>query len=133
MSTRCQVKVIQEGLDWKQEVSLYHHTDGYTDYMIPKIKEAKEKYGIGWEGGRAGKVASALCAIDPCVFEPEEGHTLHGDIEYYYIVRIQNQKQGSVAENPVWQVEVYEPKTGFYKLKKPTEKNLKLVQSITLK
>ena len=95
MSTRCQVQVIQEGMgSWEDKVTLYHHTDGYPEYMIPIINKAynyKRKplwkgdtdLSCGWEKGRAGKVASLLCWADPIVFEPEEGHELHGDIEYY--------------------------------------------------
>jgi hypothetical protein len=132
MSTRCQVKVVQEGTEWKQEVSLYHHTDGYPDYMIGVIRKAKAQYGLGWEGGRAGKVASALCAIDPMVFEPEDSHTLHGDIEFYYILKVQNQSGGSMAEIPNWEVEIYEPKKGFWKLKKPTLKHLELKTKISI-
>ena len=90
MSTRCQVQVIEENLHWNEKVTLYHHTDGYPEYIVPKIYEAYcYKDGSQYphfneeRKGRAGKVASLLCWADPMVFEPEEGHELHGDIEYF--------------------------------------------------
>ena len=117
MSTRCQVQVIQEGLsdlaggEWEDKVTLYHHSDGYPSYMLPKIKEAFDKYGVGWEAGRAGKVASFLCAVDPGEFEPEDSHELHDDIEYYYVLHVVNSQGGSMAEQPQWLVTVYKPRT----------------------
>jgi len=127
MSTRCQVKVTQEGLgDWKDEITLYHHCDGYPTNMIPLFKEAwdiatkqnqrwsKDATGPGWEAGRAGKVASFLCAADPGQFEPEAGHALHGDIEWYYILSAVNENSGSVSENPVWKINVYIPGRSFW-------------------
>ena len=36
MSTRCQVKVG----DGEESVTLYHHTDGYPEYMVPTIWKA---------------------------------------------------------------------------------------------
>jgi len=114
MSTRCQVQVIQEGI-WSKKVTLYHHCDGYPDNILPIIQQAYEigaqkgnraQLGL-WELGRAGKVASLLCAADPGQFEPESGHKLHGDIEYYYRLYLVNKKGGSLAENPVWEIEIY--------------------------
>jgi len=116
MSTRCQVKVVQEGLDWGQEITLYHHTNGYPENMIPTIARAfgyKGKYEHEeWIKGRAGKVASLLCWANPGVFEPEDGHKLHFDIDYYYIVHCDN--QGSIREMPIWIIDVYETKDGFW-------------------
>jgi len=74
--------------------------------MVPAIKEA---YSPNWEHGRAGKVASFLCASDPGVFEPEEGHEKHPDIEYYYILHCINHKGGSMNEIPTWVLEIYDP------------------------
>lgn len=136
MSTRCQVKVIQEGVGWKKEVTLYHHTDGYPEHMIPCIHKAmgyEDEYckGMNWEKGRAGKVASFLCWSDPGTFEPEEGHNLHGDIEYYYKLYCVNSYQGSSKENPKWEVEVYCPKNGFWDA--PEEQNLRIkIERISL-
>jgi hypothetical protein len=113
MSTRCQVQVIQDGLEWEEKVTLYHHTDGYPENMIPLIHEAFTK-ASGWEGGRAGKAASYLCAADPGTMEPEAGHELHGDIEYLYHVYCTNSKNGSLAESARWEVEIYKPKNGFW-------------------
>ena len=113
MSTRCQVKVIQEGMgnDWKEEVTLYHHYDGYPENMIPVINKAfnfKDKYDNDWIKGRAGKVASLLCWADPGIFEPESGHELHPDIEYYYKLYCVNPKGGTVNDKPVWEVEIFD-------------------------
>ena len=112
MSTRCQVKVIQEGLDWGESVTLYHHTDGYPEHMIPTINRAfnyQSKYGNDeWKKGRAGKVASLLCWAEPGVFEPETSHELHPDIEYYYKLYCVSHKQGAVGDKPTWEVEIFD-------------------------
>ena len=126
MSTRSQVKVIGEGLgEGAETVTLYHHSDGYPSNMLPVIREgyqqvlkknnkAKRSFGgtgdyFLWEGGRPGKAAGFLCAADPGGFEPEEGHELHGDIEWYYVLRVINKTGGSMGEKPEWVVDVYEP------------------------
>ncbi len=108
MSTRCQVHVHNEGLHYVEKLTLYHHTDGYPSYMLPILAKAHELSGGGWEAGRTGKVASYMCAADPGIFEPEEGHELHSDIEYYYDVAPVNEHGGSMAEEDVvWRVKVY--------------------------
>lgn len=110
MSTRCQVQVIQEAIGWEQRVTLYHHCDGYPSAMLPLFEEAYVRFGIqGYQGGRAGHSAAFLCAVDPEGFEPEDSHTLHGDIEYYYRLFLVNQRGGSLVEQPVWMVEIFEP------------------------
>ena len=114
MSTRAQVLVIQEELGgWEDKVLLYHHTDGYPEYMLPLLAKARSMAG-GREAGGAGKVASFLCAADPGVFEPEAGFALHGDIEYLYRLYVANMAGGSMAENPRWEVEVLVPGEGFW-------------------
>lgn len=107
MSTRCQVQVVQTGASWEEKCTMYHHTDGYPSGILPLIQKAYELSGGGWESGRAGKVASFLCAADPGVFEPEEGHALHGDIEYYYRIHVVNSSNGSLAEKARWDITVY--------------------------
>ena len=81
MSTRCQVQVIGSDND---KVTLYHHSDGYPTHILPLCHQAFELSGKGWQAARGGKCASFLCATDPGAFEPESGHALHGDIEWYY-------------------------------------------------
>ena len=109
MSTRCQVQVNERYVDHhnKEQISssvtLYHHTNGYPSYMIPKLKEAFKATGGDWKAGRAGKSASFMCFVDPGVFEPEEGHALHGDIEYYYRVFCHNGR----GDKAFWEVEIY--------------------------
>lgn len=124
MSTRCQVQVIQESVErvpWEQKVTLYHHSDGYPEGMLPLFQEAhnkaieylqkrqdemtarypslpRDKLNT-WELGRAGKAASFLCYAQPAQFEPEEGHDLHADIEYYYKLYV---------SGAVWEVEVFD-------------------------
>ena len=105
MSTRCQVKVIGEGI-YPDELTLYHHTDGYPEYMIPLLAKAygyvdPSGYDNDWVKGRAGKVAGLLCWADPAVFEPESSHELHGDIEFYYKL--------FCGKSEGWEVEVLNP------------------------
>jgi len=115
MSTRCQVHVVCEGVGWTEACTLYHHFDGYPSNIVPLIAKAFELSGKGWEAGRAGKAASFLCAADPGGFEPEEGHELHGDIEFYYVVHLVNKHHGCVGDKPAWEVEVLVPTEGFWK------------------
>ena len=128
MSTRSQVQVRCKPNNFAaghegQRITLYHHTDGYPSYMLPKILSA---YRDGperqwresdaslaewvafwapdgsfdrWQYERPGKAAGFLCATDPGIFEPEDSHDLHSDIEYYYIVYV-------AADG--WDVEVQE-------------------------
>lgn len=107
MSTRCQVKVT----NGDEKLTLYHHTDGYPENMIPTIQEAWEKYGKGWEGARVYKVAGMLCAIDPMVFEPLDYHDLHSDIEYYYVIDCKGESHS--GSKPIWTIKVYEVKFDF--------------------
>lgn len=116
MSTRCQVRVKNEEGD---KLTLYHHTDGYPSYMIPKIQEAWKKYGQGWEGARVYKVASMLCAVDPAVFEPLSYHTLHADIEYFY--EIDCTGESHTGTKPVWTITAYTADFAFDKDSKKTE------------
>lgn len=105
MSTRCQVKVIGEGIN-PDELTLYHHTDGYPEYMIPLLTKAHgyehpDGYDMSWTKERAGKVASLLCWADPAVFEPESSHELHGDIEFYYKLYC--------GKSEEWEIEILDP------------------------
>lgn len=107
MSTRCQVQVI-EGPEARNKVTLYHHYDGYPSKMLPLIHKAYELSGGEWEAGRAGKMASFLCASDPGQFEPEAGHDLHSaDIAYFYTVKPSTDEK-HVGVNPKWIVTVYD-------------------------
>ena len=122
MSTRCQVKVTGA---WQQAVTLYHHTDGYPSFIVPLIRKAHEamaqptrsgteELDERWRMNRAGKVASYLCFVDPGVFEPEVGHALHGDIEWYYTLDV---SQGHAG----WQLGVHAIQTdGTPKLVQPS-------------
>lgn len=83
MSTRCQVKVTGTDINNADSVTLYHHCDGYPEYMLPTIANG---WRDTWQAGRIGKAASMVCGADPEGFEIEQGHALHGDIEFYYVV-----------------------------------------------
>ena len=144
MSTRCQVRVIQRAIDifnkpWEEDVTLYHHTDGYPEYMIPiiwnaynftdeeeSIFESNKASFRSWQKERAGKVASFLCWADPGVFEPEAGHELHVDIEYYYRIYCTNPdgKQMQTDLPPYWEIEILVPDGDFWD--DPVESNLKI-------
>jgi hypothetical protein len=102
MSTRCQVKIISKDYERGTAITLYHHCDGYPSNMVPLIASA---YRPEWKHGRVGHAAAFLIAKEPDQFEPEEGHALHGDIEYYYVVTISS--QGHVADVPTWNLTVY--------------------------
>lgn len=110
MSTRCQVKIVQEGMRHQEAVTLYHHWDGYPKNMVALIVAAgmsipiKEK----WKAGRTGHVASFLCYADPGGFEPEDSHELHGDLSYYYVLHLENLAGGSMGDNPLWELEIFE-------------------------
>ena len=103
MSTRCQVSV--KGGLFPEQFTLYHHTDGYPEVMIPLIQRAWEMQAHNvfvdpyvsekdWRKGRTGKVASFLCAADPGVMEPENSHELHQDTEYYYEIFVNQTNDG---------------------------------------
>lgn len=135
MSTRCQVTVMQEGMrGWEERVTLYHHFDGYPEGMLPLFKKAFEIgmtpkgdwHQPGCELGRVGKVASFLCAADPGGFEPEEGHALHGDIEFFYRLWCVNHRGGTVGDQPTWDVEVLIPAQGFFRKDAVTEDDLEV-------
>jgi len=135
VSTRCQIRIIQEGLSNEDSVTLYHHWDGYPENMIKLFKSAFEKIGTDsseshsepWKSGRAGKCASYLCAVDPGGFEPEEGHALHFDIAYYYRIFCENQRKEK--ERTIWEVEILKPTEGFWD--NPDEEHLKVIQKRT--
>lgn len=104
MSTRCQVCVIEgSGAQPWERLTLYRHCDGYPEAMLPFFVEAFDKFGArGYRSGRAGYVASFLCATDPEGIQPEAGHELHGDIEFYYRLYV------SGRDSALWEVEVIE-------------------------
>ena len=81
MSTRCQVQVVGED----EKFTLYHHWDGYPSNMVKLLCEAYASFKAKPRaGGTAGKAVSFVVAADPDGYEVEEGHELHGDIEWYY-------------------------------------------------
>jgi len=53
--------------------------------MLPLIASGYKEV---WQAARVGKAASMLCAADPTGFVMEQGHDLHGDIDYYYVVNV---------------------------------------------
>lgn len=102
MSTRCQVKVEGTNFEPGEALTLYHHCDGYPSNMVPLLAGA---YGKDWQHGRVGKAAAYIIATDPGGFEPEAGHALHGDIEWYYVIKIAS--EGHTKDIPLWNLTVY--------------------------
>jgi hypothetical protein len=115
------------GLDWEQEVMLYHHCDGYPTGIIPLLLEAWKTAPKDWESGRAGKVAGRVCATDPGSFEPESSMKFHSDIEWLYVLKLINKKNGSFDEKPRWILEIFVPSSGFWD--KPELERMKMVFS----
>lgn len=104
MSTRCQVKITEKGVkNDKEAVTLYHHCDGYPSNMVPLIAGA---YKPDWKHGRIGKAVSFVVAEDVDGYDVEQGHELHRDIEWYYILEIKSEQH--VAAIPEWTLNVYE-------------------------
>jgi hypothetical protein len=85
MSTRCQVFVTNNDINHSPGVTLYHRCDGYPENMLPTIAKGFQEC---FQAHRAGKAASMICGADPKGFEIEQGHALHGDIEFYYVVDV---------------------------------------------
>lgn len=124
MSTRCQVQVVRvkDGLEaWidGETRTLYHHSDGYPDHMLPVFERAWEQMSALGEKGtpfekyrcneyqldRPGYVAGWLCTVDPGRFEPENTPSLHADIEYLYVLEVSGKG---------WTLRTLEPKSGFW-------------------
>jgi hypothetical protein len=97
------VKIKEQGVNKaKESFTLYHHCDGYPTAMIPLIAGA---YKPEWKHGRIGKVVSFVMAEDPHGYEMEQGHELHGDIEWYYILEVKSEQH--VGAIPEWRLIVY--------------------------
>ena len=96
MSTRCQVKVTGTDINNADSFTLYHNCDGYPSYMLPLIASG---WTDSWQAGRISKAAVMVASTDPNGFELEQGHELHGDIEYYYVVD---------ATDGAWTITAYE-------------------------
>jgi len=105
MSTRCQIQVVE---DDDLKITLYRHCDGYPSSIVPYIQDTFKEHGAHWEAGRAGKVASFLCEQNPGGTEPEEGHALHGDIEFYYRVHLNSPDGQHVSSKPTWDLEIFD-------------------------
>lgn len=71
--------------------------------MVPLIADA---YAPEWKHGRIGKVATFVLAQDPEGYELEQGHELHGDIEWYYILEVKSESH--VGAIPEWFLRVYD-------------------------
>jgi len=131
MSTRCQVKLIEEWLNGQGDTfTVYRHSGGYPRSVIEDIKKAYEISGGRLRAGRAGNAASYLCASAPGVFEPEKSEDLHGDILYYYkLYLVNNSKRFAGDAKPYWEVEIFKIKVdrkelrfkGLKRIKKRTK------------
>jgi hypothetical protein len=113
MSTRCQIQVFEYDGRENPLNTLYHHLDGYPEYMIPKIFEAysygdqdpKNYREYNFLKSRAGKIAGLLCWADPGCFEPEDRHNFHSDIDYYY--RLYFREFPKDEQKPLWEIEIF--------------------------
>jgi hypothetical protein len=132
MSTRCQVRILAQNKDdnsqFSEDITLYHHCDGYSENMVPLFYMAY-LFGITpfvpdwkkddpaaattdafqWQAFRAGYAASFLCHIDPRGFIPENSHELHGDIEWYFRLYVSG-KTVKGQEQRQWELEIYKTK-----------------------
>lgn len=111
MATRAQIQMIErEGTQAYEKVTLYKHFDGYPSEVLAVLDQA---YSIvsnpehRWKLGRAGKAASLLCSVEPGEIEPEEGHELHGDIDFYYQVHVSEK---------TWRIKVFTVDDGVLNL-----------------
>ena len=100
MSTRCQVQIKNK----EDKVTLYHHSDGYPDWMVNVFYDASAYRNTiadyaSFKFTRSGYVAGVLCIVDPLQFELLDYHDLHGDIEYYYILDVSDME---------WILSIYE-------------------------
>ena len=105
MSTRCQVQIIEKFRDSINVITLYHHSDGYPEYMVPVIYKAYNYEGsFKEEKAKAGIVASLLCWADPMGFELEQGNDLHGDIKYLYQLYCRFDHSENRA---IWEIDIF--------------------------
>lgn len=135
MSTRCQVVVYGSRESNDTFVNLYHHTDGYPEYMMPIIAKAQRAWlrsrQLDCLKGRSEKVASFLAGADPDVFEfdskrarYDEGSknpSFHCDLEYIYIINV----DGVLMR---WSVDIRSTTNGFWD--NPTLRCTELVASV---
>lgn len=129
MGTRCQTRVIagnkENNGQFSEDLTIYHHYDGYAENMVPLFWRAFQ-FGITpfipdwkkdepnavptdayqWQAFRAGYAASMLCHIDPRGFQPESSHDLHGDIAWYYKLYVSGKKVK--GQNwAQWEIEIF--------------------------
>lgn len=104
MSTRAFVTIEGNGSGMHESVTLYRHSDGYPDEVIPTIQRAydlvhaaprwaiteKVNYSDCWKGNRAGYVAGFLCAAEYGAYQPRSGHERSGDEEWDYLVTLES-------------------------------------------
>ena len=104
MSTRCEVQVYQAD-DSLSAVQLYRHEDGDPESVFEDLASASASMKRDavcrdpWKMGRAGYVASYICAANPSAFQPEQGLGMHGDEEFLYRLY--------VREGYPWEAEVF--------------------------
>ena len=133
MSTPCEVKVIQEGMPWDEEATLYHHWDGYPTNMVPIFamawKIGQEKVSDPYMLGRAGKVAGIVCAADPGGFEPTPANAPYGaldyDLAYYYVLYAMNVDLDRYRR---WELEVFAVRYDYHR-KAGAERDLTLLDA----
>jgi len=85
-----------------EEFLLYHHTDGYPEYMLETFRKAWQMARDKWDCGCPEVVVSFLCAVDPGIYIPKQGLDLSPDIEYLYILNTVFPTNGN--SKPYWRV-----------------------------
>ena len=116
MKNRCQVLVEQAGKrnpfsnekPYEETHMLSTKLEGTPEYMIPVFTKAYVLSEGGWDATQASKVLTFLKAADPGQFAVEDTLDLHGDIGFFYILRVRaTGNRTSVL--PQWKIEVYTP------------------------
>ncbi len=112
-------------MEWREEVQLYRHCDGYPTSVLPSLLKAfesgqSEESPHVWPLGRAGYAAAYIIAATyesgiqygPYIaVEPESGFDLHCDIEWLYLVNCINPPEEKLI---YWDIVVYRPRKGFW-------------------
>ncbi len=113
----CEIQIIEEGLLQGDSLSLYLQSDAEPENILADVQKAfnmaPSETGLAYRRGRAGLVASYLCATKPGEYQPSNGMNLCFDLTFLYKLYLVNTAHGSMAENPTWEVEILESKTGL--------------------
>lgn len=85
MSTRATVYI--HGMEWEQDIKLYHHRDWYIEYLGVKLENALEKRRKNLNKSMKNCFFWSNKTLIQCVAEIwwfEQARPLHWDVEYVY-------------------------------------------------